>query len=260
MSNVTYASITKEVTTLRTLTGAALANDVKENLLVLTRLENLAQTALQPWVAAGIAADAIATYGRMMGQLEKLEGHHRWLEASATSPELLREATSIWESVVEQQLEVAESVGVNVKAIKEAFWEGRTHDGAVASGRANEHKAINFGHSVRSIVDGCDRARRLTENMLRTALALCAMATAGSAVAKISASSGSSMPRNWRMKHLERVIAGAATAYGNLQNSDSWSGEAEQIAKIFSEHSESLQALQKIVGGGGGGRTMMSAV
>lgn len=246
-----YPRVDAQVQQIRELARLAMVNDVRENVLVITRLEKLAENILQPWYAASILADAYATWGRISAGLTGLQAHHDWLSASEKSPRLLMAAVTEWQSMVGQQKGVVQSVRRRRQIVQSSEWEGESQKGHVRGLSLREQKEVTFAESVEAIVGGCTRATNLTNALLAQALTFCGTATARCSVAGSAPSGSSPMPRNWRMRKVEQAVNQARAEYGRLQSGAGWRSEADAIGAIFQAHATTITALQAMSRAGG---------
>ncbi|GAA4905666.1 hypothetical protein GCM10025789_26240 [Tessaracoccus lubricantis] len=249
MSTAAYDSLTQAHTKIRGLAFTAVRNDVIENFLVLTRLENLAQAALQPWIAAAIAADAAQLFGRITGRLSSIQGHHQWLGASRRSVSLLGEAAGQWSNVVAQQQQVVATVRANKGRISGGEWRSVARDAHLDTVSRKEQKELAFADSVGRIVEGCTMAQLVTKNLMTQAATSCNQALMQTSVARTAPSAHSPHARNWRMRKVNAALGQLDAFYARLEGGATWRGQAQKVARIFDENAETLQALHKLSGG-----------
>lgn len=245
MSSPRYDAISNSLSSARSLAWTAMRNDVVENFLVLSRLENLGQTIRAPW----IAAEAVGLWISINSRLTAISAHHAWLGASRRSPDLLGEAAGQWGNVVQQQEQIVATVRANKGRIRNSEWTGDGQDSHVADVTRKERKELAFAESVERIVTGCKQARMVTNMLLERAVTMCATTELQCAVARTGPSATSPRARNWRMRKVEAILGQLETRYAALHRGDGWKDASLRIATIFDENAETLRMLHTMPGG-----------
>lgn len=248
-----YDTANGSVQRIRATATTAMQNDVLENLLVLTRLQNLAQAVVQPWLAASIAYDANQLWGSINSHLSTIQAHHNWLAASRRSPQLLKQAVEEWRTVVNQQEQVVQTVRSNRNRVEQSEWEGQSQEGHLNQVSKKEQKELAFAESVERIVEGCDLAAMTTDGLLLRAIVMCGQAEASCSSARAAATAGSPFARNWRMRKVNGALASLASQYSQVRNGQGWRTNALKVSGIFDQNAQTLKALS-------GGRMQAIAV
>lgn len=252
MSNA-YDTANASMQRIRSAATSAMQNDVMENLLVLTRLQNLAQAVVQPWLAASVAYEAKQLWGSITSNLSSIQSHHDWLSASRRSPQLLQQAAIQWQSVSTQQGQVVDAVRTNRNRVEQSQWDGQSQEGHLAHVSKKEQSELAFAESVARIVEGCELAGDITEGLLMRAIGMCAQAEMSCASARAAATASSPFARNWRMRRVNNALATLASQYQRVRNGDGWRNSAAHVATIFDENAQALKTLS-------GGRLQATAV
>lgn len=230
------------------LAQRAFNNDLLENFYVLARMAALGPVAVG--LSSLIMGDLVAVRSAVSQKLAIIESHFTWLKKSSQSEMLLARAVSQWTDIGVRQSHILAQVVDGNDRLARGDWSGESRGGYFRDVTGVENKETAFAESLARIVDGCERSRRLTEQLM-SAFNLSLGSTLGqSRPAEQGPSGGSMKARNWRLRHVDTQLGVLQSQLAGLRSKRDWAHLERDIASIFRAHSEVLAALRNVTGGG----------